>query len=135
MSYVLLYLIPNRQTNGHDVASRADSSKILKITSRSIEQVLSRSPAMHQLTAAFRGVAQHQRQTRTHKVPIIDHILTAVRPVETGLTAEAPNPAKRSETLDMLKNMYEYRERRDDENALREEKLCLPSTSSVDYRV
>ncbi|KIL56611.1 hypothetical protein M378DRAFT_172547, partial [Amanita muscaria Koide BX008] len=30
---------------------------------------------------------------------------TAIRPVETGLTVEAPNPA----TLDVLKNMYEYR--------------------------
>ncbi|KIL55950.1 hypothetical protein M378DRAFT_550422 [Amanita muscaria Koide BX008] len=61
------------------VASPADSSKLHMISSRSIRRtpMLSRSPAMHQLKAAFRGVAQHRRQTRTRKIPIIDHILTA----------------------------------------------------------
>ncbi|KIL54275.1 hypothetical protein M378DRAFT_1059175 [Amanita muscaria Koide BX008] len=71
----------NRQTDTTMVlvASPADSSKLHMISSRSIRRtpVLSRSPAMHQLKASFRGVAQHRRQTRTRKIPIIDHILTA----------------------------------------------------------
>ncbi|KIL60936.1 hypothetical protein M378DRAFT_167613 [Amanita muscaria Koide BX008] len=82
---------------------------------------------MHQLKAAFRGVA-HRRQTRMHKVPIIDHILTAVRPVETGLTAEAPNPAK-ARTEEHVRIQSGKVERRDNENASREGKC------GVDYRI
>ncbi|KIL55123.1 hypothetical protein M378DRAFT_651798 [Amanita muscaria Koide BX008] len=59
------------------VASLVHSSKLHMIRYRSIKRtpVLNRSPAMHQLKAACRGVAQHRRRPPcARKVPIIDHI-------------------------------------------------------------
>ncbi|KIL54594.1 hypothetical protein M378DRAFT_43137, partial [Amanita muscaria Koide BX008] len=102
------------------VASPADSSKLHMISSRSIRRtpVLSRSPAMHQLKASFRGVAQHRRQTRTRKIPIIDHILTASSAGGDGSDGSSSESREGDlrraldaalNGLDVLKNMYEYR--------------------------
>ncbi|KIL55889.1 hypothetical protein M378DRAFT_173209 [Amanita muscaria Koide BX008] len=67
---------------------------------------------MHQLKAAFRGVAQHRRRTRTRKVPITDHILIASSAGGDGLTADEGDLRRAlNATLnspDVLKNIYEY---------------------------
>ncbi|KAM6489283.1 hypothetical protein JOM56_015184 [Amanita muscaria] len=127
----------DRQTDT-TMASPADSSKLHMISSRSIRRtpVLSRSPAMHQLKASFRGVAQHRRQTRTRKIPIIDHILTASSAggdgsdggssesregdeSETGVGRGAEWPRRAEEHVRIQNGEVE---RRDDEDASREGK-------------
>ncbi|KAF8628688.1 hypothetical protein AX15_003758 [Amanita polypyramis BW_CC] len=104
------------------VASPPDSNKLHIINSRSIRRspALSHSPAMHQLKAAFRGIAQHRRQTRSRKVPIIDHILTQTN--SSGDGSDGSSESREGDlrraleaalsSLDMLKNMYEHREAR-----------------------
>lgn len=104
------------------VANPPDSSKLHMLSSRSIRRtsVLTRSPAMHRLKAAFRGVAQHRRQTRTRKTPIIDHLLTQTN--STGEGSDGSSESRESDlrraletalnSLDVLKNMYEQREAR-----------------------
>ncbi|KIL56193.1 hypothetical protein M378DRAFT_17291 [Amanita muscaria Koide BX008] len=116
------------------VVSPADSSKLHRISSRSIRRtpVLGRSPAMHQLKASFRGVAQHRRQTRTRKIPIIDHILTASSAGGDGSDGSSSESREGDlrRALDAALNDAEEHvriqngevERRDDEDASREGK-------------
>ncbi|KAK2459402.1 hypothetical protein APHAL10511_008589 [Amanita phalloides] len=111
------------------VASPADSSKIHIINSRSIRRtsVLSHSPAMRRLKAAFRGIAHHRRQTRTRKMPIIDHILTQTNSIGEG--SDGSSESREGDlrrvlgtalsSLDALKNMYEQREARWNEEMAR----------------
>ncbi|KAM6496489.1 hypothetical protein JOM56_009195 [Amanita muscaria] len=100
----------NDQTIGHNygygIVGRSEQT-----TQFSTAPMLSRSPAMHQLKAAFRGVAKHQQQTRTRQVPITDHILTAssasVDGSDGGSSESREGDLRRAldTALDVLKNI------------------------------
>ncbi|KAF8638470.1 hypothetical protein AX17_002181 [Amanita inopinata Kibby_2008] len=104
------------------VAAPADSTKLHIMSSRSIRRQLlvNRSPAMHQLKAGFRGIAHYRRHSRTRKVPIIDHILTQTS--SSGDGSDGSSESREGDlrraleaalnSLDVLKNMYEQREAR-----------------------
>ncbi|KIL62915.1 hypothetical protein M378DRAFT_12551 [Amanita muscaria Koide BX008] len=104
------------QTNGPDYDSGRITGPLEQTTHDplSIYQrtpVLSRSPAMHQLKATCRGVAQHQRPPRARKVPIIKHIFGRWR--SDGRSSKSPegNLRRALDGLDVLTSRERNRPR------------------------